>query len=95
MRFEGGFCVRLSRTARKALILKRRDVGVVDRARLESVSLSVYLGERRITPRAAKAADNVGCEPPQIPSIKAQSRQTLAAPDLCGHDLNPQRLHIP
>jgi len=33
---EGGFCATLFRTVRKPLILKRRDVGVVDRARLES-----------------------------------------------------------
>ena len=32
---EGGFCGILFQTARKPLILKRRDVGVVDRARLE------------------------------------------------------------
>ena len=36
MGFEGGFCATLHQTARKSLILKRRDVGVVDRARLES-----------------------------------------------------------
>jgi hypothetical protein len=30
----------------------------------------------------AKAADNVGCEPPQIPSIKAQSLQQLRRRDL-------------
>src|SRR5215510_8114602 len=35
--FEGGFCATLFRTGRNSLILKRRDVGVVDRARLESV----------------------------------------------------------
>jgi hypothetical protein len=34
--FEGGFCPTLFRTVRNSLILKRRDVGVVDRARLES-----------------------------------------------------------
>jgi hypothetical protein len=33
---EGGFCAILFLTARNSLILKRRDVGVVDRARLES-----------------------------------------------------------
>jgi hypothetical protein len=33
---EGGFCVILIATACNSLILKRRDVGVVDRARLES-----------------------------------------------------------
>ncbi|HJZ73154.1 MAG TPA: hypothetical protein VKE51_15525, partial [Vicinamibacterales bacterium] len=32
---EGGFCAILFRTDRKSLILKRRDGGVVDRARLE------------------------------------------------------------
>jgi len=36
VRFEGGFCATLFQAARKPLILKRRDVGVVDRARLES-----------------------------------------------------------
>ncbi len=36
--FEGGFCDNQIRTARKSLILKRRDVGVVDRARLENDS---------------------------------------------------------
>jgi hypothetical protein len=36
---EGGFCARLSRTVRNSLILKRRDGGVVDRARLENVSV--------------------------------------------------------
>jgi hypothetical protein len=34
--FEGGFCDKLLRTARKPLILKRRDAGAVDQARLES-----------------------------------------------------------
>ncbi len=34
--FEGAFCDNLFRAVRKSLILKRRDVGVVDRARLES-----------------------------------------------------------
>jgi hypothetical protein len=34
---EGRFCATLFKAARKSLILKRRDVGVVDRARLESV----------------------------------------------------------
>ena len=38
MRFEGGFCATLFQTARKSLILKWRDVGVVDRARLENDS---------------------------------------------------------
>jgi hypothetical protein len=33
--FEGGFCDKLLRTARKPLILKRRDAGAVDQARLE------------------------------------------------------------
>jgi hypothetical protein len=32
---EGGFCAILIQTVRNSLILKRRDVGVVDRARLE------------------------------------------------------------
>ena len=34
--FEGGFCATLFRTARKSLILKRRDVRVVEGACLES-----------------------------------------------------------
>src|SRR3954447_612120 len=34
---EGRFCAILFQAARKSLILKWRDVGVVDRARLESV----------------------------------------------------------
>src|SRR5262249_55053930 len=34
---EGGFCATLVRAARNSLILRRRDVGVVDRARLENV----------------------------------------------------------
>src|SRR5262245_32416483 len=34
---EGGFCAILIQTVRNSLILKRRDGGVVDRARLESV----------------------------------------------------------
>jgi Carboxypeptidase regulatory-like domain len=38
--FEGGFCATLFQTGRNSLILKRRDVGVVDRARLESDSAS-------------------------------------------------------
>jgi hypothetical protein len=33
--FEGGFCATLFRTAREPLILKRRDAGAVDQARLE------------------------------------------------------------
>jgi hypothetical protein len=33
---EGGFCAILIQTARKSLILKRRDVRVVEGARLES-----------------------------------------------------------
>ena len=37
--FKGGFCATLFRAFRKSLILKRRDGGVVDRARLESVAL--------------------------------------------------------
>src|SRR5882757_5039499 len=37
VRFKGGSCATLFQAARKPLILKRRDVGVVDRARLESV----------------------------------------------------------
>ena len=32
---EGGFCAILFQTVRNSLILKRRDGGVVDRARLE------------------------------------------------------------
>ena len=36
----------------------------------------------RSTPQVARAADNVGCEPPQIPSIKAQSLQQLRSCDL-------------
>jgi hypothetical protein len=36
VRFKGGFCATLFQAARKPLILKRRDVGVVDRARLEN-----------------------------------------------------------
>jgi hypothetical protein len=34
---EGGFCATLFETVRNLLILKRRDGGVVDRARLENV----------------------------------------------------------
>ncbi|OLC38842.1 MAG: hypothetical protein AUH75_10330 [Gemmatimonadetes bacterium 13_1_40CM_4_65_7] len=34
--FEGAFWDNQNQTARNSLILKRRDVGVVDRARLES-----------------------------------------------------------
>src|SRR5262245_59972324 len=34
-----GFCAALFRTVRKPLILKRRDAGAVDQARLESVAL--------------------------------------------------------
>src|SRR6266516_2746649 len=36
-RFEGGFCATLFQTVRNFLILKRRDVRVVEGARLESV----------------------------------------------------------
>jgi hypothetical protein len=35
-----------------------------------------------LTPQVARAADNVGCVPPQIPSIKAQSLQQLRRSDL-------------
>src|SRR5215510_15021820 len=35
--FEGGFCATLFRAVRNSLILKRRDAGAVDQARLESV----------------------------------------------------------
>ena len=49
--FEGAFFDRLFETARKPLILKRRDVGVVDRARLESEA-----GERhQVTPKRLNA----------------------------------------
>jgi len=67
-------CATLFQAAHKLLILKRRDGGVVDRARLENVAL-------RFTPQVARAADNVGCEPPQIPlskSLKTKRLQSVA-----------------
>jgi hypothetical protein len=51
---EGGFCSTLFRTARNSLILKRRDGGVVDRARLE-IALAIVDGVLQISITVAKA----------------------------------------
>src|SRR5439155_2399896 len=51
--FEGAFCDNQIQTARKSLILKRRDVGVVDRARLE-IALAICDGVLQISITVAK-----------------------------------------
>jgi hypothetical protein len=51
--FEGPFCDNQIQAARNSLILKRRDVGVVDRARLE-IALAICDGVLRISITVAK-----------------------------------------
>jgi hypothetical protein len=62
---EGRFCAILFEAARKPLILKRRDVGVVDRARLESVG--AFFGD---TPFPAPEAASI----PQLIADCASAR---------------------
>jgi hypothetical protein len=50
---EGGFCATLFLTIRKSLILKRRDAGAVDQARLE-IALTMIDGVLQISITVAK-----------------------------------------
>ena len=40
--------------------------------------------------QVARAADKVGCEPPQIPNPKVESNQSVPAAMSARHDLNPR-----
>src|SRR5579864_6542485 len=73
--FSNGAAVSNRITALNLLTLKRRDVGVVDRVRLESVAPLSWRRPSRI-PNEAR------CGPPPIPSVKPESLQQLRRRDL-------------